>query len=122
MEKREWTDWRGSRNVTFAYSRDELTEAWHKRGQGNASAVERGDWCVVVRCSREEAILLSAMFCRRFNIPTCVTYDGATISMYCGDAGSGAAGLQRDTWAMVAAFKAGRGSLLTEDGPLFAQT
>lgn len=72
------------------YTKGEIKEAWNKDGQGHSNAMKRGDACVVVPCDEEEAIILSALFVRRvFALPTCTHYDGNTLSLYCGDAGSG---------------------------------
>lgn len=120
-EKRRWKDHRGSASSAYFYSPDELTEAWHKDGQGHDRAVARGQYCVVIACDRANAIVLHALFLRQFNIPTCVTYDGKTLSLYCGDAGSGAPELLRDIWRMVASFMSGDFHI-DENGPLFAQT
>ena len=119
-EKRSWRDRHGCRVISTAYTRDELAEAWHIDGQGHRQALEQGSYCVVVRCTRASALELTALFCRRFAIPTCVVYDGKTISMYCGDAGSGAGELYRDVWRMVADYFA-LGGTVDENGPLFAQ-
>ncbi len=72
------------------YTRGEIKEAWNRDGQGHSQAIKRGGDCVVVPCDEEEAIILSALFVRSvFAIPTCSHYDGKTLSLYCGDAGSG---------------------------------
>ncbi len=71
------------------YTKKEIKEAWNKDGQGHFQAIERGDACIVVPCDEGEAIILSALFVRNvFAIPTCTHYDGKTLSLYCGDAGS----------------------------------
>jgi hypothetical protein len=72
--------------VRPCYTDEELRAAWNERGQGHCEAVERGPLCVVVECDEEAALLWTRVFCERlFNIPTCVHYDGRTVSMYCGD-------------------------------------
>lgn len=75
----------------------ETEAAWHdEQGQGNRYAREREFYCVVVPCTKDEAIVLSKLFHKRFAIESCCHYDGETLSMYCGDAGSNADSLLRD--------------------------
>jgi len=73
------------------HSKAELKAAWYATDkQGNREAEARGRDCVVVICPNEDkALELSALFHRFFAIESCCHWDGQTLSMYCGDAGSG---------------------------------
>lgn len=76
--------------IWWKYSDDELTEAWSDDGQGHKQAVERGDMCVVFKCTPAQALLATRAFVEKvFAVPTCCHYDGETLSLYCGDAGVG---------------------------------
>lgn len=59
--------------------------------QGNRQAEARESMCVIAAVrSPQEAVELCRVFVRDvFAIPSCCHYDGTTLSMYCGDAGSG---------------------------------
>lgn len=83
----------GLRASWCEYTDEELRAAWdNESGQGHRQAVERGEWCVVVPCDEFDAISYSRLFVRHvFAIPTCCHYDSETLSLYCGDAGSGRA-------------------------------
>jgi hypothetical protein len=100
--------------TVYKYTHKELMDAWEDTaGQGNSQARAHGTWCVLIPCTEKEAIVYSARFCRRFNIPSCCYYEGKILSMYCGDAGSGAEELLRDISDL-------RFTYVDEDGPLFA--
>lgn len=73
------------------YLPEEIRAAWQdKKGQGHRQAVQRGRDCVVVKINDENAVVLAALFIRCvFAIPTCTHYNGKTLSLYCGDSGSG---------------------------------
>lgn len=78
----------GIRTIWVEYTDEELRAAWSEDGQGHRQAVGRGDRCVVVQCDEFDAISISRLFVRHlFACPTCCHYDGATLSLYCGDAG-----------------------------------
>lgn len=67
----------------------EMVEFWNKEGQGHKEALERGKYCVIVKCNKYDASVLSQIFVNAyFAIPTCTHYNGNTLSLYCGDAGS----------------------------------
>lgn len=87
-------------NVTVTgdiYSDGEIERAWHENGQGHEEAVSRGEWCAVVACNKQKAIELSSWFVNsRFALETGCHYDGLTLSIYCGAAGSRAETLLRD--------------------------
>lgn len=71
------------------YEPDEMPIYWEDRGQGHKEAVCRGSMCVVKKCDLQSAKKISAEFVNDlFSIPTCTHYDGETLSLYCGDAGS----------------------------------
>lgn len=64
-------------------------DAWNNtQGQGNQEARRRDKYCVVVNCSSSDAILLSQIFRRYYNLPTACHYDCHTLSMYCGATGN----------------------------------
>lgn len=70
-----------------------------------AQAVERGRWCIVIKCDEWDAISLSRLFIRNvFAIATCCHYDreAETLSLYCGDAGSGQQGAISEARKLVA--------------------
>lgn len=82
----KWTTVFGQR------TKAETEAGWNDLGgQGNQQARERGKYCVIHPCTdKETALILSALFVRNvFAIDSCVHWDGNTVSMYCGDAGSG---------------------------------
>ena len=66
---------------------EEIESAWDEDGTGHDEAVERGSDCVVVKCTKEQAIDLSLKFHGEFAIKTCANYNGDTLSLYCGFAG-----------------------------------
>ena len=80
-----------------AYDLQDMMDAWKQNGQGHKAAKERGDQCVIISGIDEIcAAKLSRDFCENyFNIPTCTHWNGKTLSLYCGDAGSGTSSLQR---------------------------
>lgn len=93
----------GIETIWTEYTNEELRAAWNEGDQGHAEAVERGRWCVVIECDEYDAVSLSRLFVRNvFAIPTCCHYDGRTLSLYCGDAGSGAPGTFALARALVA--------------------
>jgi len=74
----------------FIYDDEEIRQGWDG-GQGNQQARERGKFCVIVPLPDSEfAVGLTHLFVMLvFAIPSCTHWDGETLSMYCGDAGSG---------------------------------
>lgn len=69
------------------YTDAEIEGAWSKQGQGHERAVSRDEqFCVVMCCDKETAIMMSRLFLREFNMSTCVHYDGNTLSMNCAEA------------------------------------
>lgn len=66
----------------------EITAGWVDTiGQGNKEARKRGRHCVVVRCDREAAIVMSRMFHKKFAMESACHFDGTTLSMFCGHSG-----------------------------------
>jgi hypothetical protein len=83
---------------------DEMPAYWRQDGQGHQQAEARGPACVVVKCDLTDAKSLSAWFVNHvFGIPTCTHYDSETLSLYCGDAGSGWRSMQSIVLAHVEA-------------------
>jgi hypothetical protein len=120
MESREYVMKNGSTCQHNAYTKKEIKNAWYADDsmQGHRQAVERGYWCVIVRCSMQAAIELSALFVREiFAIPECCNYDGKTLSMYCGDAGSGAGATKAKAEGLVIGYF----RRVSEGGPLWAK-
>lgn len=98
----EFTEKDGMVCYWHKHSDEETIAAWSEvDGQGNHHARYRGWMCVVVPCNRSDAVLLSKKFHYRFAIESCCHYDGETLSMYCGDAGSGAQRLMDDIRQMA---------------------
>lgn len=91
----KWITYKHPQGYTVQFGQRSIAETeagWHDtNGQGNHQAVARGEFCVLHPCEdKETALILSALFVRNvFAIDSCVHWDGRTISMYCGDAGSG---------------------------------
>ncbi len=88
------------------YTDTDIVAAWSdEEGQGHRQAVERGRGCIVVKCDQWDAISLSRLFIRNvFAIATCCHYDweSETLSLYCGDAGSGTPVSMNQTRKLVA--------------------
>lgn len=73
------------------YSISEITQSWGEDGQGHYDAVERkSPWCIIIKCDLSQAINICAWFLSTFSMPTCTHYDNKTLSINCGEAGSGA--------------------------------
>ena len=73
------------------YTDEQLVAGWENReGQGNRQAREGGQWVVKIPDVRQVsiALMLTRRFLRSFNIPSCSFWDGDTLHLYCGDAGS----------------------------------
>lgn len=91
----------------YKYTDEELESEWENtQGQGNIEARDfNNKWCIVVKCTISQALALTRMFVERvFAIPSCCYYNGTTLSLYCGDAGSGATELLTLTRLMCDAF------------------
>ncbi len=75
-------------------------------GQGHrlAKAARNEYWNVCVNCTEEEAEIIGAEFVKRFAMRSCLYYDGTTLSMYCGEAGSGSDSLKREMAYLVKGF------------------
>lgn len=83
----------------------EIEDGWNNLdGQGNRAARQRGDGCVVVECrTLWLALELTRLFYLEFAILSCCHWDRETLSMYCGDAGSGGVYLRPRIEAMARA-------------------
>ena len=89
----------------WEYSPKEIKQAWNENGQEHTAAIERGSWCVVTPCTEEEAINICSWFVHdAFACPTCTHYDGKTVSLYCGDAGSNAPILKKITEVYIKGY------------------
>ena len=56
--------------------------------------MRRSSSCVVVKCKQSDAVNFTKWFIEKaFSMPSCTHYDGETLSIYCGEAGSGFANL-----------------------------
>lgn len=96
----------GGMSYWTKYTREELkTQGWNNfHGQGNHQARMRGSSCVIVPITNEEtALILTALFVRKFAIPSCTHWDGQTLSLYCG--GSGSNHLQHSIQTIVDTYK-----------------
>jgi hypothetical protein len=92
-------------------SDDEIRKAWKSKGQGHDYAVERKSYfCVVVGgITVGDALVLCRAFLNFFNMPSCTHWNGKTLSLYCGEAGSGAEALKRGVEGLVTGYKLGKG-------------
>lgn len=120
MENREYRMSGGGICCHIAYTKKEIENAWYAEdsAQGHRDAIARGPMCVVVKCAKQAALELSALFVREiFAIPECCNYDGKTLSMYCGDAGSN----WRATMARTEGLIVGYFRKPIEGGPLWAK-
>ncbi len=102
MENYQYTGYRGNKTYTKRYSKKEIENFWKTLGQGHDQALKRDlRYCIVLHCSHEEALIYTAIFIRHFHIPTCTHYNGATLSLYCLDAGSDFQRLKDRVWAAI---------------------
>ena len=120
----------GFQTYFIRYTQEELREAWTGNGQGNDQArnPKHNRYCCTVNCQdEEEALELSALFVRNvFAAPSCVHWNGETVSFYCGDAGScDVVGCLASCEHMVRCFSLDRLAYISvvekESGPLFAR-
>ena len=90
-----------------AYSRDDIRAAWGNDSlESNKIARGRGGMCVITPdCSEDNALEISALFVRNvYACPECTHYDGRNVSLYCGQAGSGAGRAMGAARSLVAGF------------------
>lgn len=103
-------------SIWHRHTEEETKIAWSKRQQqGNKQAREKGSWCIIVRCDEEGAIMMSQMFHELFAIESCCYYgkEEKELSMYCGDAGSGANKLVKKVMEEIARpYERGRKEIL----------
>jgi len=102
MSEQRMTKSNGYITHWIEYNEEEIQMFWDTKGQGHHEAVHRGGWCVVIPCDLNQAIKYSLWFVHKaFAIPTCTHYNGETLSLYCGDAGSGASNLKSRVEAFI---------------------
>ncbi len=102
MEDYKIVSHNGMTTYTRRYSKNEIESFWTTLGQGHKEALKRDlRYCIVLHCSFEDALIYSAIFYRHFNITTCTHYNGATVSLYCGDAGGDYQRLKSRVWAAI---------------------
>ena len=92
-----------------------IRNAWNdENGQGNRCARSMTCFCVVIHgCPEDDALIISHVFNRQFAMPTACWYDRGTLSIYCGDAGSGASALHGMMSSLVQGYFMGRDAILS---------
>ena len=96
------------------YTDKEIQDIWEKDGQGRNQSKSRGPFCVVTTCSKNDAVAICQYFIRNlFAIPTCTHYNGDTVSLFCGDAGSECRTLMAATKSFIDGYLNNFKSLLT---------
>ena len=71
------------------YTLEEIKTSWEKLTSKHDGAYYRKENCVITLCGELDALILSRWFIHKVNACLyCTHYDGITLSLYCGEAGS----------------------------------